>query len=198
MKTGRTGYSLRNAALAAPSHCLAAFVLVTGLVAAFPAPAAGCFPVPAGIVGWWPGDGDANDIAGANNGTLQGGASAGTAGVVGSAFDFDGTSAYVRINDSPAFHLSNLTIEAWVRFRSLDSAGSGGSPAGEQYIVFKQNSRSGNFEGFDLGKERVSGSDHFRFLVSASGGQSAEVVSVTLITTGVWYHVAGVRGSNFM
>src|SRR5438105_11081763 len=95
--------------------------------------AAACFPAPAGMVGWWPGDGDADDIVSANNGSLQGGASASAVGVASSAFSFDGTNGYVQIADSPLFHLTNLTLEAWVRFNSLDSAGSVGSPAGEQY-----------------------------------------------------------------
>jgi hypothetical protein len=159
--------------------------------------AASCSPPAPGIVGWWPGEGNANDLIGTNNGALLGGATAGAAGEVGSAFSFDGTNSYVQFADSSVFHPSNLTVEAWVRFSSLDSAGSGGSPAGEQYIIFKQNSLNGNFEGFDLGKERSGGSDHFRFAVSSSGGQPADILSTTLISTGVWYHVAGVRGSNF-
>jgi len=32
-----------------------------------------CATPPAGLVGWWPGEGNANDAAGANSGTLQGG-----------------------------------------------------------------------------------------------------------------------------
>ena len=59
-------------------------------------------PPPAGLVGWWPGDGNANDIVGTNNGMLQGGATATAAGVVGQAFSFDGTNGYVQIPDSPA------------------------------------------------------------------------------------------------
>ena len=47
-----------------------------------------------------------------------------------------------QIPDSPVFHPTNLTVEYWVRFASLDSAGSGGSPPGDQYVVFKQNSRT--------------------------------------------------------
>ena len=159
--------------------------------------AATCSPPASGIVGWWPGEGNANDFIGTNNGTFVGGATANAAGVVGTAFSFDGTNSYVQFPDSSVFHPSNLTVEAWIRFSSLDSAASGGSPAGEQYIIFKQNTLNGNFEGFDLGKERVSGSDHFRFAVSSSAGQSADILSATLVTTGVWYHVAGVRGSNF-
>ena len=158
--------------------------------------AADCAVGSADLVGWWPGDGNARDIAGTNNGTLQGSASATTGGVVGSAFNFDGTNAYVQIPDSAAFHPTNLTIECWVRFASLDSAGSGGSPAGDQYIVFKQNSLSANFEGLDLSKTRA-GNDFFRFMVSFSKG-TAQVLSTTAISTGAWYHVAAVRGSNFI
>jgi len=29
-----------------------------------------CISPPSGLVGWWPGDGNANDIIGGNNGTL--------------------------------------------------------------------------------------------------------------------------------
>jgi hypothetical protein len=148
-------------------------------------------------VGWWPGDGSANDIASTNNGTLEGGATANAAGVVGEAFHFDGTNGYVQIPDSPVFHPTNLTVEYWVKFASLDSQGSGASPAGDQFVVFKQNSRSNNFEGFDLRKIRVAGSDIFKFAVTSAAGQVAELHATTLITTGVWYHVAGARGSNY-
>ena len=79
----------------------------------------------------------------------------------------------------------------------MDSAGSGGSPAGDQYIVFKQNTQTWNFEGFDLSKTRVTGGDVFRFLITSATAQSVEIHSATLVTTGVWYHVAAVRGSNF-
>src|SRR5437899_12664243 len=97
--------------------------------------AASCTPSPSGLIGWWPGDGTANDLIGANNGSLQGGAGAGVIGLDGLAFNFDGTNAYVQIADSPSLHPTNLTIDAWVRFSSLDSFGSGGSPPGDQYIV---------------------------------------------------------------
>src|SRR2546425_814777 len=150
------------------------------------------------MLGWWPGDGNGNDIFGSNNGALQGGATASALGMVGSAFSFDGTNAYVQIPDAPELKPANLTLEAWVRFSGLDSLGSGGSPAGDQYIVFKQNSRTAGFEGFDLSKTRVGATDVFRFLVTSAAGQEAEIHSATAVSTGVWYHVAGVRGSNFL
>jgi lysophospholipase L1-like esterase len=158
---------------------------------------ADCSAPPGSLAGWWPAEGNANDVASTNHGSFQGGATVGATGLVGSAFSFDGTNGFVQIPDASVFHPTNLTIECWVRFSSLESAGSGGSPAGDQYIVFKQNSRSSSFEGFDLSKTR-SGNDFFRFLVTSSSGQSVEVHSTTAISIGTWYHVAGVRGANFI
>ncbi|HXC99655.1 MAG TPA: LamG-like jellyroll fold domain-containing protein [Verrucomicrobiae bacterium] len=155
-----------------------------------------CDSAPSGLVGWWPGDGNANDVTGANNGTLQGGATANAPGEDGPAFNFDGANGYVSIPDSAALRPTNLTVEAWVLFNSLNSVGNA-SP-GQEYIVFKQNTRSGNFEGYYLGKERGTGGDHFVFTVSSSAGASSEADSAPVIATNVWYHVAGVRGSNFV
>jgi lysophospholipase L1-like esterase len=170
---------------------------VTSVVATLSVTVPGsCFSAPAGLVGWWPGRGNANDIAGTNNGTLQGGAIASATGLAGMAFNFDGTNGFMRVPDSPALKPANLTIEAWVLFSALNSWVSG-APSGDQYIVFKQNTRSSDFEGYDLGKTRVSGSDVFRFLVSSASGQAVDIHSTTALATGVWYHVAGVRGSNF-
>src|SRR5262245_45350712 len=118
---------------------LVVVLLFLSSISAFRAFAATCFSAPTNVVGWWPGDGNANDIVGTNNGTLQGGATAAAAGMVGSAFTFDGTNGFVQIPNSASLRPTNLTIEAWVRFSCLDSAGSGGSPAGDQYIVFRQN-----------------------------------------------------------
>lgn len=81
-------------------HLLQIFLV---LAAASAVRAASCDPPPSGIVGWWPAEGNANDIIGTNNGTLMGGATANAPGVVGSAFQFDGTNGYVQIPDSPVF-----------------------------------------------------------------------------------------------
>jgi hypothetical protein len=162
---------------------------------ALPCRGANCSAPPTGIVGWWPAEGNANDISGADPGVLQGGATAGATGMVGSAFSFDGTNGFVQIPDSPAFHLATLTVEAWVKFDSLNSAGTGAAQ-GEQFIVFKQNSRSSEFEGFYLGKTRISNQDRLTFQVTSVDGQNVEIDSTTVVTTGVWYHVVGVRGTN--
>jgi hypothetical protein len=54
-----------------------------------------CTPPPTGMVAWWLGDGNANDIQDGNDGTLQNGATFGT-GEVGQAFSFDGTDNFVE------------------------------------------------------------------------------------------------------
>lgn len=171
------------------------------LIAAFVVRAAGCDPPPSGIVGWWPAEGNANDIIGTNNGTLMGGATANAPGVVGSAFRFDGTNGYVQFPDSPVFHPTNLTVEAWILFRTLDTPAHNTYP-GQDYIIFKQNSRSTDFEGIALEKDRyppnVGTNDTFCWETTSAAGQLVFLESVTTIKTNVWYHVAGVRGSNYI
>jgi Concanavalin A-like lectin/glucanases superfamily len=87
-----------------------------GLVAALSAlPArAQCLPPPAGLVAWWPGDGNATDIIGGNNGTLVGTVTYGTAlqGKVSQAFSFSG-SGQVSLPSAPTSN--DFTIDAWVR-----------------------------------------------------------------------------------
>jgi O-glycosyl hydrolase len=174
---------------------------VTSAVAVLAVIAPGsCSSPPAGLVGWWPGDGNANDIAGTNAAVLAGGAAVGAPGMVGSAFNFDGTNAFVQVPDAPALKPAHLTLEAWVLFSDLDSELSGNAPDGDQYIVFKQNSQMYYFEGYALEKFRLvsRGGDVFMFTVGSPSGQEVFLPSATLISTGVWYHVAAVRGSNFM
>lgn len=92
----------------------------------------GCFAAPAGLVGWWRAEDDAADFTGANSGSFPFGA-AFTNGVVGQAFDFDGSSRRVSIPDSPALQLTNaMTLEAWVYPRAY-----GG------FITFRGDNRGG-------------------------------------------------------
>lgn len=71
-----------------------------------------CTPPPPNMVSWWPGDGNAADLIGTNDGTLQGGVTF-VEGQVGQAFQFDGTGA-VEIADSPSLNVQAFTIDAWV------------------------------------------------------------------------------------
>jgi hypothetical protein len=74
-----------------------------------------CVQRPQGLVGWWRGEGNANDALGEGNGLASGGVSY-TAGVVGQAFRIDGVSGRINVPDEEAFKLVDaLTIEAWVK-----------------------------------------------------------------------------------
>ena len=83
------------------------------LLSTFRAWSADCAPPPAGLVAWWPGDGNANDIAGTNNGTLLDAASF-APGEVGSAFSFNGNNQCVQVPYSQTLVASTYSIEAWV------------------------------------------------------------------------------------
>src|SRR5262249_5764002 len=54
---------------------------------------------PAGLVSWYRAEGNANDFAGSNNGTLMNGATL-TTGEVGQAFSLDGSNEFVEVSDS--------------------------------------------------------------------------------------------------
>jgi hypothetical protein len=75
--------------------------------------------VPVGILSWWPGDGNTNDVIGSNNGSLVGGATYG-AGVVNQALNFPSAGAYF---EAPANGLptgnSDRTLELWVYVNAL-------------------------------------------------------------------------------
>ncbi len=176
-------------------------LLASLLLFALSVPAQNYIPSPEGLIGWWPGDGGANDIASTNNGTLGGGATADAAGVVGQAFHFDGTYGYVAIPDAPALHPTNLTIEAWVRCDLLDTPSDNSYP-GQQYVIFHQNAQTVNFEGFDLAKDRrpqyVGTNDTWSFEMTSVSGENVYLESTTFVQTNVWYHIAGVRGSNYI
>src|SRR5437016_3987819 len=77
-------------------------------------PSGGCISPPPGLVSWWPGDGNANDIAGTNNGTLLNGATF-APGEVAQAFSFDGADDQVRVPNDVSLEPARVTVEAWVR-----------------------------------------------------------------------------------
>jgi hypothetical protein len=76
---------------------------------------AGCLPRPSGLhQGWWPGDGSTIDLVSSNLGIINGGVSY-TYGIVGQAFNFNGSDAFVELQNSRALTpLGSVSIEVWV------------------------------------------------------------------------------------
>jgi hypothetical protein len=86
-----------------------------------------CDPPPAGLVSWWPGNADADDIFGQNSGVFVGPVFG--PGEVGQAFDLTGTN-YVSIQPSSTLDVGQgpgFTIETWINPATL----SGGLPVFE-------------------------------------------------------------------
>jgi streptogramin lyase len=159
-----------------------------------------CAGPPSGMVGWWPGDGNANDIVGTNNGTFQN-PTFGT-GKVDQAFLLDGISQFVNGGNSSSVQVSagDFTVDAWVRFNALTHppGANVGAPQGDMSIADKMLSTdTPNFNGWRLIKQ-----DDNRFWFCLGGGSftfngcNGAARSTTLAVTDVWYHVAAVKTSS--
>jgi hypothetical protein len=72
-----------------------------------------------GLVAWYPGEGNANDVIGGNNATLHGGVTF-APGKVGQAFSFNGIDSYVQAANSFALEGQTVSLEAWVNSTSVD------------------------------------------------------------------------------
>jgi uncharacterized repeat protein (TIGR01451 family) len=133
----------------------------------------GCVQPPAGLISWWPGDGNATDIQDGNAGTLQNGATF-DAGEVGQAFSFNGNGQYVNI-PAQVYSLQAGTVDFWVNWD-----GNLGPDLSDTFIgtLLGDNNRSPTF------------------FVRESGEIMFELGDVVLQTTGVtlvpntWYHLA--------
>ena len=105
-----------------------------------------CLTLPSGLVSWWPGDGNANDIQDGNDATLLGGATF-TSGKVGQAFSLDGIDDKVADSTPTGLPLGNSprTIVAWINPSSLETnhpiAGYGNDVVGESFGLVMQNDK---------------------------------------------------------
>jgi hypothetical protein len=156
-----------------------------------------CSPPPSGMIAWWPGDGNANDISGSGlNGTPMDGVSF-VPGKVGPAFQFNGVDGKVEIADSPVlrFGIGDLTVDAWIKV---------GPGSNFQTFVGKEQ-QSFPFPSLDF---RITDQGLLQFLVTdcgtgacgfsnpGGGGSRQPVESPFRVDDNVFHHVAGVRISS--
>jgi len=193
LKTSRTNSVV-------PSELRLGLLVVAALVLTSAMPAFGtdgvaqCTAAPSGLVGWWPGDGNAKDITPKDHdGTLKDdGTDASsdtrftttTAGKVGRAFLFDGDRDYVKIPSSSTSDLNipsgKVSVDAWINIT--------------QYAYYPSVLGKGDFgnnkESYAL---FVDPSGFAGFLVNRDGTSTgrALVIGKTKISTNTWTLVAG-------
>ena len=150
-------YSITNARLADAGSYTVVITNSLGCITSQPAilqvlPSPGqCVSPPAGMVAWWPGEGNANDIAGTNNGVLEGGVAFAT-GEVGKAFSFDGVSGYIT-NGMPG--LTNILNSYTMEFWAWPMASRASTPEGTAGITGASNQRYAIFP--DCGATGLAG-----------------------------------------
>ncbi len=159
------------------STCAATALLC--LAVTFPAAAADCLTPPAGLIGWWTGNGTTNDDAGTNNGVLMGGVTY-DGGEVGQGFSFNGNSQSVLIPYSPSLIRSNFSVEAWVKPASQVSDGV------NQDLIFGQ-----NVGAFSLVARPGTSGVRIAFQIGVNGMSFYDVVSTNQIPIGQFSHLAG-------
>ena len=138
---------------------------------------------PLGLAGWWPGDGQANDIAGGQHGILAGGVTF-APGMVGQAFAFDGVDDRVDVPLSGSNNFAGgITTDAWVKPNSIKL---GSRVVGRE---LSPSSCSYPYLSFDL-DVRAQAGNRAVFYFSTSDDVLHQVTGTSVIPTGVFTHLA--------
>lgn len=144
-----------------------------------------CLTPPANLVSWWAGDGNATDLTGGNNGTVQGGTSY-AAGEVGQAFQFDGSTGYVTAGNPANLRLTSaITIDAWINPRSLKT----GALAAIATKWAQDFTDTANSDSYGLWLISNNGAINLFSAIHQSGAAEPHVQGGT-IALNAWTHVA--------
>ncbi|HEV2842101.1 MAG TPA: LamG domain-containing protein [Chthoniobacterales bacterium] len=165
----------------------------------------GCTPAPPGMLSWWPGDGDAQDIQGSNHGTLQGGAGF-VLGKVDQAFHAGGATGSVTFPGDGNLNITGnqVTIDAWMKLEDNPTSdqtftgvvGKNAFPEGQPYqIVFEGGPIGGNF-----GNTLPPSQWQFEFvLTNDSGGRFHDQATNVIVTAdGEYHHFAMTYDGSFV
>ena len=133
-----------------------------------------CAAVPAGLAGWWPGEGDAGDLVRGDDGVLENGATAAAAGRVGHAFAFDGVNDYVAFPTSDFSYARGLSL--WVQSTRPGRAIIDCGPGAQQYWTWR----------VGLDSEGRPYHEHFR---NGTGGY-VRATAQTSVTDGQFHFIA--------
>jgi hypothetical protein len=148
-------------------------------------------PPTSGLVSWWKANGNANDSADSNHGTLLNGSSYG-AGLFGNSFALDGVNDHVRVPNSANLQFSSgLTLGAWINKPTL--TGNHSAIMSKWDLVFGVNQRSFTFAVSPIGQV---------YMAISPGGFDPPIelaaTSTNVISPGTWTHVAGSYDGSFI
>lgn len=144
-----------------------------------PVPLGSCVPPPSGLVSWWPGDGNGNDVRDGNNGTLINGATLST-GKVEQAFSLDGANDYVQLSNSAynPFPATGFTYDFWINPSD--------TPSGRSRTIISNHHATGNWWN---GVSLVKGTVEF-VLQNAATGQTFRWQTSSTVKLNKWQLIA--------
>jgi hypothetical protein len=154
-----------------------------------------CVTPPPGMVSWWPGDGNAKDIQGANDATLVGATFA--PGMVLEAFSFPGGSR-VEAASSPSLQITGqITLDAWVSYQGVSPQTSGISNGPIVAKWGRTNFGTAEYGLFVYGTSSGLPDGTVEFAVSPDGTNKVSVTGPPLPSRS-FTHVAGVWNGNLL
>jgi len=162
-------------------HCIISFGIAT------PAMAASCASASSGMLSWWGGDNNTQDIMGTHHGTLAGGTTY-APGLVGQAFSFNGQSGYIATEDSTIWDLGtgDFTIQGWINTNT---------PSSIMRLVSAGSHTDGanNLWTFGYGSAVAWGGPSLNFAYYHGSGYVDLSSAPITINAGSWHHIAVVR-----
>jgi hypothetical protein len=152
--------------------------------------ATNCTPSPEGLIDWWPGNGNANDVIGTNNGILVGPVGF-ASGYVGDAFSVNGSNAFLA-RSTLAVNPQGFTEELWFQTTTTQGGelvGFGdsqvGIPANYDRHIYMDNLGKLHFGVYDLGFDMADSS------ASYNDGSWHYVAATLSAQTGMSLYVDG-------
>jgi len=163
---------------------------VPTFVAVAPAnsPSPPCVPAPSDLIGWWPAEGNGDDLAGGNTATLLNGTTYAT-GKIGQGFSLDGVNDRVSLGDPENLRFTNsFAFESWINPRAYPPPSQGVA-----FIFFRGDTR------FCLDPYYLAllSSGKIKFHLEGTSGPSCgvDLETATTIASNQWTHLAGVFNS---
>ena len=145
----------------------------------------GSIAPPRGLICWWPGDGDVNDLVGSNKGVPHNGTGYGS-GLVGEAFSFDYIIDSVDMYGNVTNDLQALTIELWVKLDTLPSRIM-------RFVTLNGEKACLRYDGYNdpMGRQ-------LHFYMFFESGVEGHIRVNDVLLTGVWQHIAATYDGTVM